>query len=80
MPSLKINWLKTASGLGVTMLSICSSTAKGRRGVGVIVGVSVTDGVRVMVGVRVIVGVSVIDGVMVTVGVCEAVGVGGKKL
>lgn len=80
MPCVKISWLNMASGLGVTILSIWSSIASGRRGVGVIVGVSVTEGVNVIVGDSVMVGVIVIVGVSVMVGVREGVGVGGKKL
>lgn len=79
MPFVNINSLKTARGLGVTVLSKRLDIEKGTIGVGVIVGVSVTDGVSVIVGVKVMVGVKVIVGVIVMVGVKVNVGVGGKN-
>ena len=75
-PSVNVSSLKTASGFGVTVLSKRASTAKGTKGVGVIVGVFEIAGVRVIVGVREIVGVRVMVGVMVMVGVSVGVTVG----
>jgi hypothetical protein len=69
--------LKTAPGLGVTVLTKVASTTRGMCGVGVMVGVSVSDGVNVMVGVGVMVGVSVMVGTSVDVAVGVSVSVGG---
>jgi hypothetical protein len=74
----KVISLKTASGLGVTVLVKRDSIASGTNGVGVMVGVSVTEGVLVMVGDSVMVGVKVMVGVSVMVGVIVTVAVGGK--
>ena len=70
--------LKTASGLGVTILENKASITGGKNGVEDAVGVSVTAGVSVTVGVNVMVGVRVMEGVTVTVGVRVGVGEGGK--
>ena len=77
-PSVKEMALKIASGLGVIVLEKRASTARGTKGVGVIVGVSLTEGVGDIVGESVIVGVRLIVGVIVIVGVRVIVTVGGK--
>lgn len=76
-PSVKVSSEKTASGLGVMVLSNRVKIASGMLGVGVMVGVSETNGVNVMVGLSVMVGESVNEGVsvMVSVGVKVEVGV-----
>ena len=76
-PSVKVNSLKTASALGVMVLSNNVSTASGIIGVVETVGVLDTAGVRVMVGESVIVGVSEMVGERVGVGVSVEVTVGG---
>lgn len=75
---MNISRLKTASGLGVMVLSKRLSIARGTCGVGVIVGVSDIEGVGVMVGLRVMVGESVMVGLRVMVGLWVMVGEGGK--
>lgn len=71
-PISRENWmkLKSASGLGVVVLSNCPRISVGK------LGVSVMEGVSVMVGESVIVGVKVMVGVIVMVGVCVDVGDG----
>src|SRR5512140_2731895 len=76
----KISGEKTAAGFGVIELWNSTTTASGKDGVLVMVGVAVTSGVSVMVAVSVIVGVGVIERTGVIEGVKMAVAVGGKYL